>query len=222
MQNNKKWNQKELDWVNAWAFIIESTDEGPSIESACKCIASETGRTYQACRAALQKKRKLQDHLTSRAARYANEIKDALRRPHVEMAQREDRARGAFRKQWERMETEMECGVTLKRFGELVEMIEKSMVFPPKARANSNYSLGGVRLWFALPKCKHRKSWIVCGGHLEWCYQCGAIRQLVKTGPAASTVGGPWTCPTGVDGDNPATSEAKKMDQWRKRHGIQK
>ena len=58
--------------------------------------------------------------------------------------------------------------------------------------------------------CKHRKTWIMASGHLEWCYQCGAIRQMqpisgtnttapyVKEGKRAK-----WIKPTGVNGDNP-------------------
>ena len=27
-------------------------------------------------------------------------------------------------------------------------------------------------------KCRHRKTWLVAGGYIEWCYECGAIRQM--------------------------------------------
>lgn len=55
-------------------------------------------------------------------------------------------------------------------------------------------------------KCRHRKSWIICGGYAEWCYQCGAWRRLrlVEGETNVSTPAGKWTRPTGPDGPNPA------------------
>ncbi len=53
-------------------------------------------------------------------------------------------------------------------------------------------------------KCRHNKSWLVAGGHIEWCYQCGAIRimrnhyKINGVTPASN-----WAKPTGLNGDNP-------------------
>lgn len=45
-------------------------------------------------------------------------------------------------------------------------------------------------------KCRHRKTWLVAGGFIEWCYECGAIRQMQRT-----TVPN-WVMPmTGKDGN---------------------
>ena len=53
-----------------------------------------------------------------------------------------------------------------------------------------------------------RSSWIICGGHAEWCYQCGAWRQLQHTALAQVSVikgkEGRWHRPTGIGGPNPA------------------
>lgn len=46
-------------------------------------------------------------------------------------------------------------------------------------------------------KHDHRQStWLIAGGHIIWCYRCGAWRQnMVKT---------VWHYPTGKNGKNPA------------------
>ena len=49
----------------------------------------------------------------------------------------------------------------------------------------------------------HRQSlWIVCGGLVLWCYQCGAWRLNMKDGK--------WYRPVGVGGENPAMKEGRK------------
>jgi hypothetical protein len=49
----------------------------------------------------------------------------------------------------------------------------------------------------------HRQSlWIVCGGLVLWCYQCGAWRLNTKDGK--------WYRPVGVGGENPAMKEGWK------------
>lgn len=48
--------------------------------------------------------------------------------------------------------------------------------------------------------CRHPHSWIICGGHLCWCPDCGAIRKLKRTG--ANTLEYLWTrwiYPKGAD-----------------------
>lgn len=60
-------------------------------------------------------------------------------------------------------------------------------------------------------KCRHRKTWLLAGGHLEWCYECGAIRQMDKSIELNSVfvrVGDDgrkarFIRPTGKGGDNP-------------------
>lgn len=52
-------------------------------------------------------------------------------------------------------------------------------------------------------KCKHRKTWMICGGFGEWCYECGAfrgLRQVAENSFAARTT---WVRPVGVGGENP-------------------
>jgi hypothetical protein len=51
--------------------------------------------------------------------------------------------------------------------------------------------------------CKHRTTWIVCGGFGEWCYVCGAYRQLKRLGPNTSAPLTNWARPTGDPTVNP-------------------
>jgi hypothetical protein len=60
-------------------------------------------------------------------------------------------------------------------------------------------------------KCRHRKTWLLTSGHLEWCYECGAIRQMQPskimnaTMPAIGKNGkkARFINPVGTGGDNP-------------------
>ena len=55
--------------------------------------------------------------------------------------------------------------------------------------------------------CRHNRCWLVAGGHIAWCYECGAIRKLaaVKGGINAVAPVGCWVKPTGRGGANPWT-----------------
>jgi hypothetical protein len=35
-------------------------------------------------------------------------------------------------------------------------------------------------------RCRHQHSWLIAGGHYEWCAECGALRPLVVA-PAGNT-----------------------------------
>ena len=49
-------------------------------------------------------------------------------------------------------------------------------------------------------KHDHRRSlWVMAGGHLLWCYRCGAVRTANK--------GDGWIKPTGPNGKNPAMKD---------------
>ena len=52
-------------------------------------------------------------------------------------------------------------------------------------------------------RCRHSSSWIMAGGHIEWCYRCGAVRRLRKISPMASVPASTWARPVGPDGKNP-------------------
>jgi hypothetical protein len=50
----------------------------------------------------------------------------------------------------------------------------------------------------------HRASiWIIAGGAILWCYQCGAWR-------INASGGGKWQKPAGVGGENPAMKQGWK------------
>ena len=56
--------------------------------------------------------------------------------------------------------------------------------------------------------CRHNRCWLVAGGHIAWCYECGAIRKCApikgETNAVASV--GCWVKPTGRGGRNPWTA----------------
>lgn len=58
-------------------------------------------------------------------------------------------------------------------------------------------------------KHDHRQSmWLIAGGHLAWCYQCGAwafnlpLNERKALGPL-------WNRPSGIGGPNPAMKETR-------------
>lgn len=57
-------------------------------------------------------------------------------------------------------------------------------------------------------RCKHRRTWFVAGGRYEWCYECGAIRQMEYTGPGSLRARTRFVRPVGKDGENP-------YDKWK-------
>mgnify|MGYP007128297235 CR=1 FL=1 len=56
-------------------------------------------------------------------------------------------------------------------------------------------------------RCRHHKSWFVAGGHIQWCYEFGAIRKLALVEGKTNVIKalGWWAKPTGKDGKNPYT-----------------
>lgn len=55
------------------------------------------------------------------------------------------------------------------------------------------------------PHRHERTSWLICGGNIEWCYQCGAWRQLQRVAPGnVLHAAGGWNKPSGIGGENPA------------------
>lgn len=67
-----------------------------------------------------------------------------------------------------------------------------------------------------LSRCRHRNSWLLLGGLVEWCYQCGAWRQLKANGLNSLAVVGPWCVPTGPNGENPHEWFRKRKAQYEK------
>lgn len=76
-----------------------------------------------------------------------------------------------------------------------------------------NFSLGGVRLSFKRLPCKHSKTWLIAGGRIEWCYQCGAFRTLNELISGGSVVCSAWCSPST---DNPWDAWRKRTKAWKK------
>lgn len=54
--------------------------------------------------------------------------------------------------------------------------------------------------------CRHRHTWLVASGYIEWCYECGAIRKMQRIHNTNSVCPlGKWAKPTGPKGENPYT-----------------
>lgn len=57
-------------------------------------------------------------------------------------------------------------------------------------------------------RCYHgRNSWIICGGHAEWCFACGAWRQLQRLDAVSSVPYSEWHLPSGDPKVDPALEE---------------
>ena len=54
-----------------------------------------------------------------------------------------------------------------------------------------------------------RNSWVIAGGAVEWCYQCGAWRSLKPVNGRSNVLmaATKWQRPSGVGGPNPALKE---------------
>ena len=66
----------------------------------------------------------------------------------------------------------------------------------------------------------HRGSmWAIAGGHIWWCYQCGAIRRahLVEPPNTWAPLDKKWTRPTGLGGENP---EMMNLRKWARSHAL--
>jgi hypothetical protein len=76
--------------------------------------------------------------------------------------------------------------------------------------------------------CRHRDSWLICGGTTEWCYRCGSIRRLSQGGNYEPVDGtspppqnavyavSPWCSPVGSDGQNPFGAWDKRCAAYLK------
>jgi hypothetical protein len=55
-------------------------------------------------------------------------------------------------------------------------------------------------------KHDHRQSmWVIAGGHILWCYQCGAWKLTENSRERTR-----WHKPTGIGGPNPAVAELNR------------
>lgn len=54
-----------------------------------------------------------------------------------------------------------------------------------------------------MAKCRHNRTWVTGGGTHEWCYECGALRQMRHVGANGVTPYSYWVRPVGEGGENP-------------------
>lgn len=60
------------------------------------------------------------------------------------------------------------------------------------------------------PRCRHeRNSWIIVGGYAEWCFVCGAFRNLKRISPSGLAAASEWFKPSGDKNVNPAMQEKR-------------
>lgn len=52
-------------------------------------------------------------------------------------------------------------------------------------------------------RCRHGQCWVLSGGYLMWCYECGALRASRMESPTVIVADGRWQKPTGKGGKNP-------------------
>ena len=80
------------------------------------------------------------------------------------------------------------------------------------ALAVSEASQAAIKLKNAVATPRHRperNSWLIAGGAIEWCYQCGAWRSLRPVNDTSNvlTATSKWQRPSGIGGLNPAMKE---------------
>ena len=65
-----------------------------------------------------------------------------------------------------------------------------------------------------MSRCRHeRNSWLISRGRslwMEWCYRCGAIRNLKEHGDLSLDPITEWTRPVGPGGKNPCDMKPRK------------
>lgn len=66
-------------------------------------------------------------------------------------------------------------------------------------------------------RCRHRDSWLIAGGSHEWCYRCGALRQMREIGIAEVEPKSPWVRPVGASADNPFHAWLKRFERYAER-----
>jgi len=71
-----------------------------------------------------------------------------------------------------------------------------------------------------MKRCKHNKTWLIAGGNYEWCYECGAIRVLRRTGVCECTPVSPWCTPVGRGNGNPWNKWDKRRNAYMKKKGL--
>lgn len=75
----------------------------------------------------------------------------------------------------------------------------------------------GQELEQASARCRHEQhSWILAGLLYEWCYQCGALRQLKQVSDNELVATSAWVVPTGPKGANP--HPMKPLKRKEKKH----
>lgn len=79
-----------------------------------------------------------------------------------------------------------------------------------------------------ISSCRHRANWLVALMHFEWCYRCGAMRQMKQTGNAACVPDSVWLRPIGSgenhlkswENKNIFSANANQQKQPKERNGI--
>lgn len=67
-------------------------------------------------------------------------------------------------------------------------------------------------------RCRHRNSWLLAGGLIEWCYECGAFRKMRRTNDLTIlAVGSCWAYPVGRGNPNPWNVWQHHREVWEKR-----
>lgn len=52
--------------------------------------------------------------------------------------------------------------------------------------------------------CRHRHTWLLASGLIEWCYECGAVRKMQRIHNTNAVCPlGKWAKPVGAGGENP-------------------
>ncbi len=68
-------------------------------------------------------------------------------------------------------------------------------------------------------RCRHeRNSWIIMAGSAEWCYVCGAYRNLRRISETGLTPSSAWRKPSGDPKNNPWERVERENKNFEKRN----
>lgn len=67
-------------------------------------------------------------------------------------------------------------------------------------------------------RCRHRRTWLVAAGYMEWCYECGVFRTMEQTSATSCKPMSAWCVPVGAGADNPFDIWYRRSMAYRMQH----
>lgn len=65
-------------------------------------------------------------------------------------------------------------------------------------------------------QCNHNRTWVICGGYGQWCFECGAFRGTNPLESGLVTGRTSWVSPVGAGGESPYSKMRELKDKNEK------